>query len=325
MSLKQSVLKFLEENRSVYISGQQLANELSVSRSAIWKAINNLKNDGYNIDATTNKGYKLIEENDLISREGIIPYLDKKYADIPLLVKQTVLSTNAEAKKLAVDNASNGTVIISEEQTVGRGRLGRSFYSPAKTGIYMSIILRPHMNITAASLITTAASVAVCRAIRSLCDKEAKIKWVNDIFIDDKKVCGILTEAVTDFESGMVDSIILGIGINFKTIQFPDELKKTAASLYSSESSAVNRNLLIAGILNELFPLYDKLERREFIDEYKSYSMILGEDIKYYLNNTEYLGHAIDIDNNGSLIVRTPDEKIETLNSGEITIRRYHQ
>ena len=325
MSLKKSVLKVMEENRSKYISGQQLADELSVSRSAIWKAINSLKNDGYNIDATTKKGYKLIEENDLLSREGIIPYLDKKYTDIPLIVKQTVISTNAEAKKLAVDNASHGTVIISEEQTGGRGRLGRSFYSPAKTRIYMSIILHPHINITAASLITTAASVAVCRAIRSLCNMEAKIKWVNDIFIDDKKVCGILTEAVTDFESGMVESIILGIGINIKTIHFPDEIKETAASLYSSDSSAINRNLLIAKILNELFPLYDNLEERKFINEYKSYSMILGEDIKYYLNNTEYSGKAVDIDNNGGLIVQVSGGKIETLNSGEITIRRYQQ
>lgn len=322
MSLKQSVLQILEENRSECISGQQLANKLLVSRAAIWKAINSLKNDGYSIDATTNKGYKLVEANDLLSKEGIMPYLNKEYADIPILVNQSVVSTNAEAKKLAVDNALHGTVVIADEQTGGRGRLGRKFYSPAKTGIYMSIILRPHMDITNATLITTAAAVAVCRAIKSICHMNPKIKWVNDIFIDHKKVCGILTEAVTDFESGMVESIIVGIGINYKTIQFPDDIREIATSLYSSESTTINRNSLIAAIINELFSLYSTLDNREFINEYKSYSMILGENIKYYHNNSEFFGKAIDIDNNGGLIVQTDQSDIITLTSGEITIRR---
>lgn len=324
MSLKHSVLQILEENRNICISGQQLANQLSVSRAAIWKAINSLKEDGYSIDATTNKGYKLFEENDLLSSEGVRPYLNKEYEDIPLIVHKTVVSTNLEAKKLAVDNATHGTVILSEEQTNGRGRLGRKFYSPAKTGIYMSVILRPKISITNAALITTATAVAVCRAVNILCKKDPKIKWVNDIFLDNKKVCGILTEAVTDFESGMVESIIIGIGINFKTKidQFPDEIKEIAGSLYSFETSEINRNQLIAGIINELFLQYRNLETREFLKEYKEYSLILGENIVFYENRKENFGKAIDIDNNGCLIVKTQQGEIKSLNSGEVTIRR---
>ncbi len=324
MSLKQSVLQILENNRDSSVSGQQLADKLQVSRAAIWKAINSLKEEGYSIYATTNKGYRLYENTDLLSSEGIIPHLKESYSKLPIIVYKTIDSTNSQAKKQLVTNAVHGTVIAAEEQTNGRGRMGRSFYSPSKTGIYMSLILRPHLNISNAVLITTASAVAVCRAIKSLTDKKPEIKWVNDIYVNGKKVCGILTEAVTDFESRMVESIIIGIGINFKTTDehFPDEIRETAGSLFTSESTGITRNRLIAEIINELLDIYDNLEDSNFIMEYKAQSMILGKEIVFYENSIENYGKAIDIDNSGGLVVETKKGEVITLNSGEITVRR---
>ncbi|MEG1870124.1 MAG: biotin--[acetyl-CoA-carboxylase] ligase, partial [Oscillospiraceae bacterium] len=216
MSVKSSVLQMLEANRGNSVSGQQLANELGVSRSAVWKAIKALETDGYAIEAVTNKGYLLASSNDLISAEGINNYLAAQYKKLPITALKTVSSTNTHARMMAANGAKHGTIVVSEEQTNGKGRMGRTFFSPEGSGIYMSIILRPNTHTTNAVFITTAAAVAVCRAIAKLTVAKPTIKWVNDIILRDKKICGILTEAVTDFENGMVESVVVGIGINFK-------------------------------------------------------------------------------------------------------------
>ena len=208
MSVKSEILHILESNKGENISGQELADLLGVSRTAVWKAINLLKDEGYPIESVQNKGYSLSTSSDFLSSEGIRLYLNEEFRDIPLAVYKTIESTNTEAKLLAVQNADHGTIIVSEEQTKGRGRFGRDFFSPSESGIYMSIILKPKLNIENSVLVTTATAVAVCEAIDKFTDQEPQIKWVNDIFIGDKKVCGILTEAVTNFESGMMDSRI---------------------------------------------------------------------------------------------------------------------
>jgi len=324
MSTKQNLLKTLEENREKTISGEQLASLMNVSRSAIWKAIKALKEEGYAIESTTNKGYRLNKESDIMSCEGILPWLFPDNKSLDIIVYKTIGSTNQEAKKIALEGAKKITVIIAEEQTQGRGRMGRSFYSPSKSGIYLSLVLRPNVHASEAVLVTTGAAVGVCRAIQKVTGIEPQIKWVNDIYLNSRKIVGILTEAVTNFENGLVEFIIIGIGINFKRPEddFPKDLEEIAGALFDKKPDALTRNRLVAEIINEVLNICGDLNKRDFLEEYKSHSMVLGKKIKVCKNNQWQLATAIDIDNDGGLIVRNESGQIETLNSGEISIRR---
>ena len=324
MSVKNNVLQILELNKGNNISGQELADKLCVSRTAVWKAIKSLKEEGYIINATPNKGYSLSIASDVISSEGIHSFLEKQYTNIPITVYKSLVSTNTQAKIEAMNNAINGTVIVAEEQTNGRGRFGRNFFSPPESGIYMSIILKPKLNIADSVLITTAASVAVCNAINKFTKQEPKIKWVNDIYINNKKVCGILTEAVTDFESGTIESVILGIGINVKTKEkeFPLELQNIAGSILHEDENFLTRNQIAAEVINQVFSICENLENREFLNIYKERSMILGENILYNKNNQWLKGFALDIDKYGGLIILNKNGEKETLHSGEISIKK---
>lgn len=323
MSIKSDILREFEKSKGQVVSGSKLAKELNVSRTSVWKHIGDLRKEGYEITAVTNKGYSLSENTDLISSEGILNYLNKEYLDTKIVCYKELESTNKTAKELAFNGLEHGTVIISEKQTAGRGRLGRSFYSPENTGIYMSIILRPELTISNSVLITTAASVAVCRAIEKVTGIDTKIKWINDIVLNNKKVCGILTEASTDFESGNVNYIILGMGINFKTPKegFPEELKDTATSLFDESKCNISRNELCAEIINQVLSMIDNLKTNNFIDEYKKRSIVLNQDITFIRNGVSTKGKAIDINNDGSLVVEKEDKEITILNSGEISIR----
>lgn len=328
MSVKNEILHILESNKGSNISGQELADILSVSRTAVWKAINLLKEEGYPIEAASNKGYSLSVSSDFLSSEGIRLFLNEEYKNIPITVYKTIESTNSEAKLLAVQNAEHGTIVVSEEQTKGRGRFGRDFFSPSDSGIYMSIILKPKLNMENAVLITTAAAVAICDAIEKFTNKVSRIKWVNDIFIGDRKVCGILTEAVTNFESGMMESVIVGIGINVKTKNedFPLELQDTAGSIFNDDDTFI-RNQLAAEIINNVLKISMTLEDKSFMQIYKERSLILGEQILYKKNNNWYEGHALDIDDFGGLVVYTSDGQKITLNSGEVSVKKkwgYH-
>ena len=322
--LKSKVLKVLEENKGKTVSGAEIAKTLNLSRTSIWKAINSLRDDGYTINAVTNKGYSLADNTDLISKEGISLYLNKDFSNVDIYIYKTTSSTNEVAKKLALSGAKHGTVVISEEQTQGKGRMGRSFYSPANTGIYMSIILRPTLTAMDSVLITTSSSVAICDAIHKVTGIECQIKWINDIYINNKKVGGILTEASTNFESGTIDYLILGIGINFNNPKdnFPDDLKEIADSLYNGNSNGINRNILCAEILNNILSIIPKIKDYNFISEYKKRSIILNQEIMYTSGGIYSKGRAIDINNDGSLVIKHDDGSIKILNSGEISIRR---
>lgn len=324
MTVKNEILHILENNRGSTISGQNLADMLSVSRTAIWKAINSLKLEGYTIDATSNKGYSMSFSSDVLSSEDIRPFLSNEYKDIPIIVYKSLASTNTEAKMAILQNATHGTVILSEEQTKGRGRLGRDFFSPPKSGIYMSIILKPNLNIANSVLITTAVAVAVCLCIDNISDEKPQIKWVNDIYIGNKKVCGILTEASTDFESGAIESVIVGIGINVKTKEnsFPKEIQDIAGSIFHTDEGFNTRNKLSAEIINKVLSICKTLEDRSFLNIYKERSMILGQDIIYSKNNQWFEGFAQDIDENGGLVVILNDGQSVVLQSGEVSIRK---
>lgn len=318
MGAKHDVLKALEQNKGKIISGEKLADRLNISRNAVWKAIQELRKEGYDISAATNKGYSLSSSNDRLSSEGIGLYLQKN--DLQIYTYRTIESTNITAKKLALEGAKHGTVILSEEQTMGRGRRGRSFFSPTNSGIYMSVILRPQVNVENSLLITVAAAVAVARAIEAITGIYAQIKWVNDIFVNDKKVCGILTEAVTDFESGGIEYVVVGIGLNFTTKQsaFPPEISELAGSLFNENSQGVSRNQLVAEIINNLLDLVERLSDREFMPEYKSRSLLLQKNIQVVGTDRITNATVMDIDDNGYLVVKNPDGTISTVSSGEV-------
>ena len=226
MSVKDEVLKELENNKGDYISGGQLADNLGVSRNSVWKAIKALEKSGYEINAIPNKGYCLAEKNDILSSYSIKQHLKNPHLDISVF--SSVTSTNTILKEMAEQGAKEGTVIIAEEQTAGRGRTGKQFYSPKGTGIYISILLRPDIPAEESLFLTTSAAVATARAIEDVSDKRALIKWVNDIYLEDKKACGILTEGAFNVETGKLDYAIVGIGINVCIPDggFPDNINK---------------------------------------------------------------------------------------------------
>lgn len=317
MSIKSTVLHFLEENRESPVSGQDIAEYIGVTRAAVWKAIKKLQNEGHKIGATTNRGYTLQRKSDVISKEGIEVFLSSEDTLADVVVHKVIDSTNSCAKKLAVDGATHGTLVVADEQTHGRGRMGRSFYSPPSTGIYMSIILRPDREVSEMSTITCGVAVAVCNVIERLTLTRTTIKWVNDIYINEKKVCGILTEAVTDFETGMIEYIVVGIGINVKTEEFPDELKNKACSAFILNFS---RNEIIAKIAKEVQKVYNNVGDESIIQEYKNRSFLLGKEIIYYKKNESFKAIAVDVNNDGNLIVKDENDQFITLKSGEVSL-----
>ncbi|MGM9601113.1 MAG: biotin--[acetyl-CoA-carboxylase] ligase [Faecousia sp.] len=322
MSTKNRVLELLEQQRGESISGERLAGILSISRNAVWKAVKELQKDGYHILAVTNKGYCLSDENDIVSIPGIKSFLSEKsqpYAN-KIQIFKSLESTNKTAKEMAVAGAEHGTVIISDCQTMGRGRNSRHFFSPSG-GLYMSIVLRPEiLHFENPTAVTAFAAVAVCEAIESISDKAPKIKWVNDIFIDGKKVCGILTEAVTDFESGGFDWVVLGIGINVsvRTEDFPGDLQSIAASIYPDEKMPGVRNKLSAEIINRILGFETSPRETEIFEKYKKRLMMLGKEITVIQNQMEFKATAMDVDSAGHLIVKRENGEIITLFSGEI-------
>lgn len=325
MSVKDKTLSVLENNKGDYISGAELAKKLSVSRNAIWKAIKSLQNEGYNIYAVTNKGYCLSTDTDILSSQSISKYLNKYNNNFNINVYKTINSTNSAVKELAINSEKEGTVIISEEQTEGRGRFGRKFHSPKGTGIYMSILLRPQMHASKAFLITAATAVAVAEAIETVSDKKAKIKWVNDIYCDNKKVCGILTEASFDFESGITDYAVLGIGINVKTPKegFSEEIKDIATAIFEYEDSPSTdiRSKLIAEILERFWDYYKHIEDKSFLKAYKTRSLLINNEVNIISNKSSEKASVLEIDDECRLKVKMEDGSIRFLSSGEVSIR----
>lgn len=322
MEIKQQVLKILEENRGNAVNGARLAEKLYVTRSSIWKAVKALQKEGYNIKAVTNKGYCLQTNNDIISSESITPFLKGDAVNFELNVYQTVTSTNTVAKDLASRGAREGTVIIAREQTEGRGRMGRTFYSPDSSGIYFTIILRPKLNLEDSLLITTATAVAVAKAIESVAGVKASIKWVNDIFAAGKKVCGILTEASLNFESGGLEYAVVGIGINIETKDFPDAIRNIAGSIFKDKpDNTPVTSMLVAEVLNNLADCMNSLTDKKYLDEYRNRSFLIGKDILVLRNSQEIPAKAVDIDDKARLVVEYEDHAREALNSGEVSIR----
>ena len=257
------------------------------------------------------------DNNSSLDKEIIKSLLPEKSKGIDIIVFESIDSTNTEAKRV-FEKDGKDMLICAEKQTSGRGRQGKTFYSPEKTGIYMTVVIHPDLPLNFASRATTATAVAVCEAIEKLTDKKPKINWVNDIFIDNRKVCGILTEAVSLENNNIADGLIIGIGINISTTRFPDEIKDIAGSLNTQD---VDRNTLIAEICKRVTNYTSDLQNSGYIEDYKKRCFVLGKEITFEQSGKTYNATALDIDKNGGLIVKTSDGKTETLKSGEISIK----
>ena len=308
MSVKDEVLKELENNKGDYISGGQLADNLGVSRNSVWKAIKALEKSGYEINAIPNKGYCLAEKNDILSSYSIKQHLKNPHLDISVF--SSVTSTNTILKEMAEQGAKEGTVIIAEEQTAGRGRTGKQFYSPKGTGIYISILLRPDIPAEESLFLTTSAAVATARAIEDVSDKRALIKWVNDIYLEDKKTCGILTEGAFNVETGKLDYAIVGIGINVCIPDggFPDNIKYIATAIFDKQTDSINkRSILIANLLDYFMEYYKDFKSKSYVKEYIERSMIIGKTITVIEGSKTSVAKAIDIDKNCRLKVQFED------------------
>ena len=342
MSLKMKLVELLEESGDGYVSGNSLAGALSVSRNAVWKAVESLRAEGYDILAVTNRGYRLAGYGDALSVSGIEKNLTTKGVFV-IDVRKSVSSTNTVLRELAVKGAPEGYVLVAEEQTAGKGRLGRDFHSPGGHGIYFSLLLRPGSGASSRSgtqgggasglggtqggveLITSAAAVAVAGAIEAVLGIRVGIKWVNDLFIGDRKVCGILTEATFDMETGTADSAVLGIGVNISEPEsgYPDAIRSIAAPLLQSKAGFGGvRSRLIAAVLDSIWGYYQNLAGKEFLDEYRDRSVVLGRRIYVISGGEATPARALEIDDECRLKVRYDDGVVATLGSGEVSVKK---
>lgn len=323
MEAADKVLELLQEAAGP-ASGEQMAEKLGVTRNTVWKAVKHLREQGYQISAVTNQGYRLLSESDVLSPGNIRRLLEPQAAMAAIDVREVVTSTNTVLKELAEQGGREGMVVIAERQTMGKGRLGRSFYSPKGGGLYMSVLLRPQFSAEEALSITTAAAVAVARAIDDVTGDRAMIKWVNDVYFHGRKVCGILTEAAVDFENSGLHYAVLGMGTNLTDPEggFPGEVAQVAGSLFGKEAPAGARTKLAAQILNHFFTYYQALPERPFMKEYSSRSLLTGVDITFQEGETLREGTVLGVDSQARLLVRLPDGSEKCFGAGEVNIKR---
>lgn len=329
MKMKEKVFELLERNKGECISGSSLASKLGVSRNAVWKAVKSLQEEGYAISAVTNKGYCLSEDNDILSVRSIAGYLPPSLSGLQLEVHKSLDSTNTKAKEYAAQGKPEGLIVIAEEQTAGRGRMGRSFYSPSMSGVYISFLLRPRFTARESLFLTTAAAVAAAEAIEEVSGSRAEIKWVNDVFCHGKKVCGILTEASVNVETELLEYAVVGIGFNIREPEhgFPAEIREIAGPIFLrsddnglAATDCEARSRIAAGMICHFWQYYQHLTERTFLPEYKRRSFLLGREVRT-LTEPPITGIAADIDDEGHLILELPDGSRRILSSGEVSVR----
>lgn len=319
--MRRKILEMIK-NSDGFISGQKISEECEVSRTSIWKYINSLKEDGYVIESVSRKGYKLISSPDLLTFQEAKIFLDTKYIGSEIIHFDSIDSTNNYAKNIAM-NKAEGTVITAEQQTSGKGRLGRFWTSPSKKGIYFSIILKPNLEPNKVAKLTLIGAAAVNLALRDI-NIDSKIKWPNDIVIDSKKVCGILTEM--SCELNIINYIVIGIGINANLDEgdFSDDLKNKGTSLKIILGEDIQRNKLLALVLNHFERLYESfkenLNLRETIEICRKYSALIGKEVQIIKDGNIKLGKAIDLSDEGELLVQFEDG-IQSIYSGEVSVR----
>ncbi len=323
MAVTDDVLELLE-NSDGPISGEEMAEKLGISRNSVWKAVGKLKEAGYEIQAGTNRGYRLVSSGNVLTPQGVRRLLTGSAKGCAIDVRDSVTSTNTVLKAIAEQGGAEGMVLIAQQQTQGKGRLGRTFLSPKGTGLYISILLRPKFSAEESLCVTTAAAVAVAEAIDSVTGKHAMIKWVNDVYLKGRKVCGILTEASVDFENSGLNYAIVGIGVNVQEPPggFAPEIRDVAGALYQEEVPAGVRTQLAAEILNRFFGFYDHLTQRTFMDAYRERSLLTGMEVTFTQGDTVQEGLVLGVDDEARLQVRLPNGEEKLFSAGEVNIKK---
>ncbi|WP_298702955.1 biotin--[acetyl-CoA-carboxylase] ligase [uncultured Veillonella sp.] len=321
--MRDAILELLKEHKGEFVSGQTMSDTCEISRTAIWKHIEVLRRHGYEIESFTKKGYRLLNEPDLVGPLEVEPHLQTKTFGRHYEYAAQVESTNSKARELAMDGAVEGTVVVAEEQVAGRGRINRGWYSPYGKGLWFSLILRPPFLPLEAPKCTLMGAVALVKAFKKLGLTTAGIKWPNDILVGTHKLVGILTEM-----SGTMDQItyiIMGIGINMNSTkdELPDELKDVATS-FAIEGLTVDRREAFAVILKSLEEQYNKVLKEGFgstLEEWKQFSVTLNQNVEVRAPGNTYEGRAIDLDQDGNLLVERLNGKIERIVAGDVSIR----
>lgn len=323
--MRKLILNMLLENREDYISGEYISKKLGVSRTAVWKNINALREAGYTIDSVSNKGYQLKEIPDIIDDVHLNKMLKTSSLGRNIKIYESIGSTNTKAKELALNGAPHGTLIIADEQTEGKGRRGRRWVSRPGTGLWMTLLLRPTLPPQFAPQLTIIAALSTVKAIAETTQLEPQIKWPNDIIINSKKVCGILTEIQAEPE--VTNYIVVGIGINVNgsSAEMPDELSSIATTLEEEAGKGIRRMELAASLLNKFEPLYEEYVSTHdlsfVLDEYKKYSATLNKHVKVIGAAETFEGIVTAITNDGTLLVRTEDDSTREVLSGDVSIR----
>lgn len=319
--MKEKILELLKQADG-YVSGQMICEQLSVSRTAVWKNINALKREGYQIDSVNNKGYRLISEPDLLNEMRIREYLQTKWLAKKIIYLPVTDSTNTQAKKMGEEGAEHGTLVVTQCQTAGRGRRGRSWESP-EGNVYFTFLLRPEVEISRASMITLVAALAVAKAVDDVTGLDSKIKWPNDVVANGKKLCGILTESSSDLE--YINYAVVGIGINVNQTAFPKEIAETASSLLLEMGHTVNRGQLLGVFLNRFEQYYETFIQTEDMsglkDVYNEKLVNCGREVKIIEKDRERVLKALGIDNDGGLVVENSEGERESIISGEVSVR----
>ena len=323
---REKVLSLLRAQEG-YLSGEELSRELGLSRAAVWKAVETLRKEGYEIEARTGLGYRLCAAPNALTEREVRRFLgDTMLLGRELHCLDTVDSTNTYAKKLALSGAADGTVVIANNQTAGRGRMGRSFQSPRDKGIYLSVLLRPALTPDKLMPVTAMAGVAVCNAVEQVCGVRPGLKWPNDPVIGSRKLCGILTEVSLEGETGRVQYLVLGIGINVSHTQedFSPDVAQIATSLEAYLGRSVSRPELAAALIREIERLYLTLlvgDLGEYLEYYRGNCVNLGKTVQLLGTDTREVVTAVDIDPEFGLVVRGEDGREKVVRSGEVSVR----
>ena len=319
--MKEKILELLKQADG-YVSGQMICEQLNVSRTAVWKNINALKREGYQIDSVNNKGYRLISEPDLLNEMRIREYLQTKWLAKKIIYLPVTDSTNTQAKKMGEEGAEHGTLVVTQCQTAGRGRRGRSWESP-EGNVYFTFLLRPEVEISRASMITLVAALAVAKAVDDVTGLDSKIKWPNDVVANGKKLCGILTESSSDLE--YINYAVVGIGINVNQTAFPEKIAETASSLLLETGHTVDRGQLLGVFLNRFEQYYETFIQTEDMsglrDVYNEKLVNCGREVKIIEKDRERVLKALGIDNDGGLVVENSEGERESIISGEVSVR----
>lgn len=320
--LKTEILTALK-NRDGYISGQELCEKLGVSRTAVWKIINQLKAEGYRIEAVQNKGYKIVEYPDIMTESEIKSLLQTKWAGNTVICYENIDSTNTALKRLAEEGAGHGTLVTAEEQSLGKGRRGRGWTSPCGVNIYMSLLLRPEISPQKASMLTLVMALAAAKACEEVTGLKTEIKWPNDIILNGKKICGILTEMSAEID--YINYVVIGVGINVHIESFPEELSKTATSLLIEKKERINRSRLTALVLQRFEAAYEEFCKTADLSllkmEYEDRLVNRGREVRVLDPVLEYSGTAKGITNEGELIVMLENGIERYIYAGEVSVR----